>query len=362
MSFFTDKQWDTLNKTYNDWWANKLGRPILPIAFVGKDPGRSEPKNAVLQFSNVADFSITPEQIIDRMDYDLHCREYFLDEYPRVEMHAFGAGVSAAFLGARLESANDTVWFHPPHKPLPPSELNFVYDENNIWLNRIKEIYRIGMKKWGGEVIMGMTDLGGILDILSTFCGTENLLMTFYDDPESIKRCVTELQKLWFRFYDEINDIISGSRGYSHWAGIFTEKPSYMLQSDFSYMINEKMFGEFVMPELESTASRLYKSFYHLDGMGQIPHLKHLLQSKNIFGIQWVPGLGEPMAKDWSDVYKSISNAGKKIQGQYGLDFQCAEILAVVQRPDDLCKTPMCYPITEKARVIKELDSLLARS
>jgi 5-methyltetrahydrofolate--homocysteine methyltransferase len=358
VKLFTDKQWDTLYKAYSDWWENKLGRPILPITFVGKDPGRHEPKNPLLHFSNVSDFSITPEQIVDRMDYELHCREYFLDEYPRVEMHAFGAGVIAAFLGAKPPSADDTVWFHPPEKPLPLSELSFVYDENNIWLNRIKDIYRAGMKKWGGEVVMCMTDLGGILDILSTFCETENLLMAFYDDPESIKRCVNELHKLWFRFYNEINDIISGSRGYSDWAGILYKKPSYMLQCDFSYMINEKMFGEFVMPELESTASCLYKNFYHLDGVGQLPHLKHLLQSKNIFGIQWVPGIGEQHNKDWSEVYKSISNAGKKIQGQYGLDFQCAEILAVVQHPDDLCKTPMCFPMTEKAQTIKNLEKL----
>jgi len=262
-------------------------------------------------------------------------------------------------LGARLESRSETVWFHPPERPLPPSELEFVYDEGSIWLNRIKDIYRAGMKKWGGEVIMGMTDLGGAMDILTTFCGGENLLIALYDDPGGVKRCIGELQKLWFRFFDEINGILACSRGYTDWAGIYSEKPSYMQQSDFSYMISADMFAEFVMPELDSSAARLHKSFYHLDGEGQLPHLKSLLASKHIAGIQWVPGAGEPRKKDWSGLFKTVSAAGKKLQGVYGgFDGYFQGLLASVERPDDVCNADTCCPITEKAQTLKKLEGL----
>jgi len=359
MKNFTDKQWDNVLENYRKWWDVKLGRPILPAIFCGGiNPGRPEPKNPPPAFSNVHDFSITPEQIVDRIDYDLSGYEYFLDAYPCMHMHAYGPGVVAAFLGAKLENTNDTVWFHP-QKQLPPSELEFKYDENNIWLNRIKDIYREGMKKWGGEVVMAMTDLGGMLDILATFCGSENLLLALYDEPAEVKRCVNELQKLWFRFYDEINDILKGSRAYTVWAGILSEKPSYMLQSDFSYMIGTDMFEEFVMPELESSASRLYKSFYHLDGEGELPHLDCLLKSKQIAGIQWVPGDGEPMKKDWSAVYKRISGAEKKIQAVYDMtDPRLKETVAAVNRPDDICAQFGYFPAADKKQAIEKLKAL----
>ena len=359
MIAFSDKQWERVYANYRRWWKGKLGRPILPIILHGKDPGRPEPKIPQLVYGNIKDFSITAEQIIDRMDYDMSCNEYLMDAYPYAYMANFGAGVTAAFLGAKVESANDTVWFLPPDRYKMPSELTFKYDEGNIWLNRVKDIYRAGMKRWGGSVIMGMVDLSGIMDVLSMFCGTENLLLALYDEPEEVKRCVNELQKLWFRFYDEINDILKGSWGYTDWAGILYEKPSYMQQSDFSYMIGSDMFAEFVLPELESSAARFDRSFYHLDGQGQLPHLQYLLKSEHIAGIQWVPGVPESDHEDWSEVYKKISAAGKKIQMSCRLDKYYDEILPVIEHPDDLCKLTMHYSMSEKSALMKKLRNYL---
>ncbi len=38
--------------------------------------------------------------------------------------------------------------------------------------------------------------------------------------------------------------------GYSDWAGIYSDLPSYVPQCDFSYMIGPDMFDTFVKPEL----------------------------------------------------------------------------------------------------------------
>jgi 5-methyltetrahydrofolate--homocysteine methyltransferase len=352
---FDDKQWDAVRDNYRKWWKGELGRPILPLVIRGADPGRQEPSVPSLDFSNCADFSVSPEQIVDRMDYDLSCCEFYGDSYPWINMHHFGPGVAAAFLGAILENTGQTVWFHPARET-PVTELHFTYDPDNVWLRRVKDIYRAGMRKWGGAVCMAMTDLGGVMDILASFLSTEGLLFELLDHPEEVVRLSGEIAELWLRFYREITEILNGQRGYSDWSSICAENPSYMLQCDFCYMIGPEMFQSFVRDDLARMAGVLDKPFYHLDGIGELKHLDSLLGIDAIRGIQWIPGAGEPETRDWSEVYAKISGAGKKIQAMYGLDTCLDEIVAVIKRPDDLIKGQITFPMDKKTEALKKLS------
>lgn len=355
---FSDKQWDRVRQAYRKWWDGTLGRPILPMMLIGADPGRPAPKAPSPCFLNCGDFSIPAEDVIDRMDYDLSCLEYHGDSFPWVNMSYFGPGMMAAFLGAKVTPAPQTVWFHAD-PPVPISELHPVYDEGNPWLLRVKDLYRAGMKKWGGNVCMSMVDIGGVLDVIASFTTTDSLLYALYDEPEEVLRVVNEVAALWMRYSDELNEIIAGQQGFSHWAGIYSEKPSYMLQSDFCYMIGPDHFEQFVKPELADTASKLYQPFYHLDGVGELRHLDSLLTIDAIKGIQWVPGDGDPLYQDWSEVYRKISNAGKKIQAYYDLDFYMDEVLAAINRPDDLVKLPFYYGIDQKQMALEKLHKYM---
>ncbi len=348
---FNDDNWNKLRANYKKFWEGNLGRPILPIIFWGCDPGRPAPPNPTLAFSNVADLSITPEQIIDRFDFDLSCCEWGGDGYPIVYTHAFGPGVAAAFMGCEFNAKPETVWFDRK-EDIPIKDLHFEYDPDNIWFRRVKDIYIAGVEKWGGEVLMAQTDLGGILDILASFRTSEQLLYELYDEPEEVLRCVNELQVMWFKYYDEIHDIIAPyTQGYSAWAGIYSERPSYMLQCDFCYMIGPEMFDKFVAPELKTTAARLDKPFYHLDGIGELPHLQTLLNTETIYGIQWVCGSGEPENRDWKPLYKQIEQGGKKIQAPYNFfDNKLGPLLEVI-KPDTLVTHNMGFPVTMKEDV-----------
>ncbi|MDR1092544.1 MAG: hypothetical protein LBL66_00165 [Clostridiales bacterium] len=351
---FSDKQWDKVIDAYRKFWRSELGRPILPCVLYGADPGRACPKNPPLSFENVHDFSVTPEQVIDRADYELSCLDFHGDAFPLMQTMQFGPGVMAAFLGAELHNSRETVWFHPK-KPVSIRDLHFEYDGGNPWLNRVKDIYAAGMKRWRGEVVLCMTDIGGMLDVTATFLTAEGLLYDLLDEPDEVKRVVSELQGLWFVFFNEINDILKGARGYSDWSTVFSEKPSYMLQSDFSFMLGPDLFKEHVSGELRSSAARLENPFYHLDGIGELTHLDELLRIEEIKGIQWVPGEGEPRGRDWSGVYRKIGAAGKKLQVYYGFEEAFDDVLRVLPRSDQLIKTQMPYPISQKDRILARL-------
>jgi len=312
---FSPERWGQVRQTYRAWWAGELDRPIIPIELVGRDPGRPQPVAPLLSQATCADFSYSPEQLIDRIDYELARKVYLGDAFPWFNMDVFGPGVAAAFMGARLDNSSGRVWFWPPHEGTPITDIHLEYDPANPWLARLKDLCAAAMERWQGQVLMSMTDLGGNLDIPATFVTTQTLLTDLYDHPEEVARLTWEAHTCWHRFYTEINAILQPvNPGYSDWSGIYSEQPSYMLQCDFAYMIGPRMFEQFVLPELQATCKRLPRSFYHLDGIGQIRHLDLLLSIPELDGVQWIPGDGKPDCAHWPDLYKKIHAAGKKIQ------------------------------------------------
>ncbi|HEY0258144.1 MAG TPA: hypothetical protein VGC39_11920, partial [Candidatus Methylacidiphilales bacterium] len=254
---FSPERWEKVKENYRLWWAGKLQRPIVDLVLTGRDPGRPQPKAPMLSQATCADLTIPADDLIDRLDYELSKNVYIGDAFPMVNMDMFGPGVMAAFLGARLDNSTGSVWFHPP-EDTPIENIHFRYDPDNIWLRRVKEICAAAMRRWQGRVLMGMTDLGGSLDTLSTFRPSDELPMDLVDSPEEVKRLLGEIHDFWHRFYAEINAVLQPvNPGYSAWCQIYSDRPYYILQCDFSYMISPEMFREFAQWELEATSQRL---------------------------------------------------------------------------------------------------------
>jgi 5-methyltetrahydrofolate--homocysteine methyltransferase len=120
---------------------------------------------------------------------------------------------------------------------------------------------------------------------------------------------------MWLEVFGELNALIQPHcAGCVPWAPTWAPGPTYMLQSDFSYMISPNMFKEFVLPDLKACCDHLDYSFYHLDGIGELPHLDQLLSIPNLHGIQWIPGAGKPPPSEWPEVLDRIRSAGKLVQ------------------------------------------------
>ena len=311
---FTDEQYAALRQSYRRWWANESDRPIVPIITTGHPSSRQPSPYPTLQFPTAWDFSIRPEQFVDAHDWHFSTMRWYGDAFPMFPTTAFGPGVLAAFLGCTPVGAPSTVWFQPPREDIPIEELHFEYDENNPYFRRVLNVYEAAMDKWHGQVVVGMVDMGGVMDVLQSFRGAENLLMDLYDSPDEVLRCVREIQELWFVYYDKFNSMMAPeARGYSQWFNLYGEEPGYILQSDFSYMIGPEMFRTFVAPELASSAARLKNAVYHMDGIGQIPHLDQLLAIRDIKGIQWVHGAGTPELTNWDELLEKILASGVKL-------------------------------------------------
>lgn len=310
---FTSERMTKVLDSHAGWWDGSLDRPLVAVTLKDAYAVSRRAKAPPLSQATCADFSHSPEALIDALDEELSACEFLGDAYPRVNFDAFGPGVLAAFCGARLDNSSGSVWFFPD-KPMALEDIHPHYDPENPWARRIKDIYRAGLARWGGLVQMGMPDLGGVLDVAAVFRGSENLLMDLYDDPEGVLALCADIQDAWRAAYADMASVLHPAlAGYTDWSGLLSKKPSYIIQCDFSYMIGSGMFAQFALPTLAKDVQWLTRSIYHLDGIGELKHLDMLLALDKLDAVQWVFGDGQPGTMHWLDIYRRIKGAGKRM-------------------------------------------------
>lgn len=259
------------------------------------------------------------------------CIEYFTNTSERVDYGGefiprffpnYGPGIMASVLGVEpvYKEDTNTVWFSRQTSideiiPLLESaELN----NNNPWYERLTRITEIAARKAGKEFCITMTDLGGVLDILSSFLGPKNIILNMRRHPDIIDTCREIILEKLLKMYDDLQAIIEHyGDGCMSWMPLWSSKRWYPIQCDFSAMLNPKWFQRFALPDIIAQAEHLDYAIYHLDGPLALKYLDDLLNVPSITGIQWVPGNNtgiEPSSHDrWMPVYKKVQAAGKSV-------------------------------------------------
>lgn len=76
-----------------------------------------------------------------------------------------------------------------------------------------------------------MTDLGGVVDILASLRGTENLLYDCYDEPQRVKQASARILELWHDCYARLQQIINREQdGSSSWMELWSPVNYYPIQ------------------------------------------------------------------------------------------------------------------------------------
>ncbi len=311
---FREEDWSRVERAWAAWWAGELERPLVMIENA-QPPADIGIPNAINLDPPASTFLLdTPaDELLDHYQIRLEAKRFYGDAWPKWWPN-FGPGIGAGFLGARVNATPDTTWFEPARE-IPLAELALTFDPDNAWWQRVRQLTRRAVERWGDRVSVGHTDLGGNLDILASLLSTERLLFDLSDHPEEVARLAGCLTRLWLRYYDELYALVApAGRGTTPWAAIWSPARCYMLQSDFAYMISPRMFERFVLPDLVACCEHLDHAFYHLDGVGQIRHLDLLLSLERLRGIQWIPGDGQPPPEEWLPVLQRIRDAGKLCQ------------------------------------------------
>jgi len=243
----------------------------------------------------------------------------FLGESFPLDWINLGPGCLASCLGSGHTWAWDTVWFGEEFTLLKDwSDLDKVQmDESAEMYKLLTGMTQLFCDRSQGRYTVGVSDLGGNMDIVASLRDTQTLLYDLYDNPEEVKKAVRLVDDAWEEMYSRLHRILkqSGQEGMTTWQGLWCKDRYFPLQCDFSAMISPDQFAEFILPSLRRSVNFLDHSIYHWDGPGEIPHLDHLLSLERLDCIQWTSGDGNPPLSDekWFPLYEKIQAAGKNV-------------------------------------------------
>jgi len=317
------EDWDRCKERFNAFWGGEVvDRCCLAVTSPRKQPidlGISYKKPESLE-QIWLDSELRYQQALYSFANTFFGGEAFLLFWVNL-----GPGVGATFMGSGYELAESTVWFdrNPVIKDWKSRSKIKLDEESEMW-KTVWHMTELLCERAKNDFIVGITDIGGTLDIAVSLRGNEDLLYELYDNPDEVKTLADEIDTAWLEAYDKFQDLIgSHMEGYAAWMGLWCNKRWYPIQCDFSSMISTEMFDEFVAPSLERQARHMDYAVYHLDGPGQIRHLESILDIDEITGIQCVPGAtfsektGEFhstfYSETWIPVYKRIQEKGKNL-------------------------------------------------
>ena len=307
------EDWERVAETYEAWWEGELNRPILQLTCL--HPGVN-----ILDYYLTMSWAFmihTPEEALNRLFECFSKTDFMAEAYPNVFIN-IGPGALSAFLGADLKfnPKAGTVWF------IGDSSIDELLDvelkPENRWWRYVLDCSRYASEMCRGKAIVAFTDL---LDVATSLAqlrgGPVNLIRDIYTKPSTVKEALENLHKVWFECFMKLSEAINTALyGYSNWASIWSRRRSFILQCDFITYLSPRLFDEFIYPLILEECRFFERSFWHLDGPGELPHLDKLLRIDELDGIQWVPGAGNPgLGEDcWVPLYRKIIEAGKLLQ------------------------------------------------
>lgn len=252
-----------------------------------------------------------PEVVIPRWKRLIENLYYGGEAFP-VMLPVSMVAILGNYLGCPMHFVDmHTVWSDPVIDDWEQRP-TFRCDPGNPYWRMTERMLKAAVEECDGYFILG-PDLNGPTQILANLRGPDRLSMDFYDNPQHIKPALAEINQAWYDFWRACTDITQQVGGYFHWMGIWSDRPSIDLQSDYSCMISKEMFDEHFLPSIEEQTRMVERTIYHLDGPGAIRHLDSLLALEHLDGIQWVPGAGEKQGSAWLPLLKKIQDAGKLV-------------------------------------------------
>ncbi len=345
--------WDKAKERMSAWWAGEvIDRAVIQV----KAPRDGVKVASVWEGWNLVHKLEHPEKAVE--EFEEHCRATWFggEAFPNLFIN-LGPGIVAAYLGAGVDIQQDTVWFESPGE-WEAGLQEVTFDERNKWWELTRRITSLVIEMSDEKFFVGMTDLGGNLDIAASLRGAQKLLCDLMDRPVAVKGLLEEIDRLWFRYYEDLDRISQEKmQGTSAWMGIWSPMKWSPLQCDFSAMISPGLFEKFVVPCLERECRQLDHSIYHWDGPGEIPHLEHLLDIPELNGIQWTAGAGNPGQGDpvWFPLYKRIQARGKLL---VLLDVEKEQVENVMSElsPEGLLMTTRCDSEEEARKLLARVE------
>ncbi len=315
MIHFKDNYEETEQRFKTFFKGERTSRPLLNIWTPRTGKFRIDlPLMDILPYDSAEDIYTNTEKNYARcFNHNLYYRPRG-EAFPNFSMN-LGAGSLALYLGSRPIFRPETVWFRKIDEPYDRL-LPLRYDENNKWWMLHRDIVKRQRELAADtDIMICMPDLIENLDILASLRGSEQLCYDIYDHPYDIKKALNDISTLYPVYYNKLYDLIVNDNNTTAYTAfnIMGKGKTIKIQCDFSALIDNSQFREFVIPSLQKQCDFADNVLFHLDGPECIHHVKSLMQINGLGALQWTPGAANPPAGDecWDDLYKTVFENGR---------------------------------------------------
>ena len=153
------------------------------------------------------------------------------------------------------------------------------------------------------------------LDALSSIfsmCGGIPFLTDMIQKKKVIQKRTEELTDVYLRFYDYFYDFLK-AEGYGEsasWFQVFAEGKFESVRCDFSLMISNGMFDDFVVPELTQVCDHMDYSLFNMCSVRHARFVEPLSRIRSLNGIFWNPEPYLDGIRDYLPVLRDIKEKG----------------------------------------------------
>ncbi len=313
--------WELAQQRIEAWWqGGVLDRAAIqvraPRAGHEAEYARLTSENPYLSEDEIIPWFTDPARVIPRQERLAEITFWGGEAMPVIfPVSTRMVAILAAFVGCpyTLHAHSHTGWAHPiiddwGNRP------RLGFDPQNAWWQTARRLLEAGAQRAPSRFYVGLPDLNGPTEILSRLRDPQRLAIDLLEQPEAVVAALAEVNEAWLRYWEACCGVIhQWVGGYFTWMGIWSDRPSADLQSDFSCLISPRMFEQLLLPAIEQQTHWVERTIYHLDGPDAVRHLELLLDLPALEGIQWVPGAGAPPMSAWIRLLRRIQARQKRL-------------------------------------------------
>jgi hypothetical protein len=339
------------------WWNHEIiDRAVIQVTAPKMPPAETpaEPTPTPDQ-DTLRRFFTAPEVVIPRLHEKL-ARTYFGGEaFPVMFPVSISmVAILSNYLGCPMHFVNDKTTWSDHILDDWTTRPTYRCDLDNEWWRISETLLQTAVERSDGYFV-GAPDLNGPTEMLSRLRSPGKLALDFYDQPQFIKPALAEINQAWYGYWQAVTKITAPLGGNFTWMGIWSDRPSTDLQSDFSIMMSSEMFDEYFLPVLDEQTTMVERTIYHLDGPGAVRHLDSLLSLPHLDGIQWIPGAGAKPTVEWLPLLKKIQDGGKLVHA-YCEPQHVRRILDAL-RPEGVMLVTSCESVEEAEQLLENVAS-----
>lgn len=251
---------------HKKFWAKaKVDRPL--IGFKEMQPERE----MLLPQGPLYPESIDPQALARRYQQIYAARGIWEGDLPNAATAQRQISWAEGMAGCQLKVQGDTVWADPPKGGVDALEQGITF--HHEWVDTLQNCIRVLASKLGPENPVGLPNLRGPGDIVTSLIGAERACMSIYEAPDKLKALYMETNAVVMRAYAAIKEVLPQFHGgYIHeQLQMWAPEMIYWLSNDHATLLSPKQVEEFFIPldrilltGKKYTCMHLHSSYLHI--------------------------------------------------------------------------------------------------